>query len=287
MTKRHDHRKGQPGKVALQFTPETADWRFLSFAVYRLSPGETFTARYDDQEAAIVPLAGSGDVTAGDQHVTLSRTSVFEQMPHVVYAPPRTDMTVVAGPSGLEFSIGSAPAEGRYPARVFAPSEMKRELRGGGTSYRQVHHILAMPLPAERLIMYEVYVPRGTWAGWAPHNHDGLDGSPYLEEVYYFKMNPSEGFLMHRNWREPSPDEEPYDDQFAVYDGDCILVPKGYHSTVACPTSHMYFLNYLAGELVDEERVTPPCFHSQYTWITEDWSKGAWTLPIMTDEPTA
>ena len=45
------------------------------------------------------------------------------------------------------------------------------------------------PLPAEHLILYEVYVPRGTWAGWPPHRHDGVQGSPYLEEVYYFRLD--------------------------------------------------------------------------------------------------
>ena len=35
----------------------------------------------------------------------------------------------------------------------------------------------------------------------------------------------------------------------------------------------------LAGELVDGERVTPPCFHDAYTWIEEDWDKFGWELP--------
>ena len=54
-------------------------------------------------------------------------------------------------------------------------------------------------------------------------------------------------------------------------DRDCALVTKGYHSTAAAPGSHMLFLNFLAGELVDGERVTPPCFHGAYSWIEEDW----------------
>ena len=44
----------------------------------------------------------------------------------------------------------------------------------------------------------------------------------------------------------------------------------------------MYFLNYLAGDLIGEERKTPPCFHSDHLWIEQDWAdgdKGAWKLP--------
>ena len=61
------------------------------------------------------------------------------------------------------------------------------------------------------------------------------------------------------------------------------LVPRGYHSSVACPSSNMYFLNYLAGELIGDDRITPPCFHEWYTWIQDDWDAGAWTLPVVGD----
>jgi 5-deoxy-glucuronate isomerase len=262
--------------VRLSITPESAGWRYLSFAVVELAPGQVHHARLDDQETAIVPLAGTMNVKAGALEATLHRDSVFTQMPHVVYGPPRTDFTVVAV-TPCTFAIGSARAEGKYPARVFEPKEMRSELRGGGTSYRQVNHILSMPLPAEHLILYEVYVPRGTWAGWAPHCHDGRQGSPYLEEVYYFRQDPADGFILHRNWR----DDENFNEVYTVADGDCVLVPKGFHSTVACPNSHMFFLNFLAGDLYDTDRGTPPCFHADYTWLVEDWSAGQWDLPVV------
>jgi 5-deoxy-glucuronate isomerase len=264
------------GGVKLELTPESAGWRFLSFAVVELAAGETHHSLLADQETAVVPLHGSYEIAVGAIRSDVQRDSVFTQMPRVAYAPPKTPIDITAT-SSCSFAIGSAPAVGTYPARIFEPAEMKSELRGGGTAYRQVNHILAMPLPAEHLILYEVYVPRGTWAGWAPHCHDGRDGSPYLEEVYYFRQDPPEGFVLHRNWR----DDEGYEEVFSVGDGEVVLVPKGFHSTVACPTSHLYFLNYLAGDLVGDARSTPPCFNAQYTWIQDDWSAGAWDLPIV------
>ena len=154
---------------------------------------------------------------------------------------------------------------------------MRSEIRGGGQAHRQVVHSLAHPLPAERLILYEVYVPRGTWSGWPPHCHDGRDGSPYLEEVYYFRLDRPEGYAMHRNWRH----DEGYDEVVVVSDGDAALVPKGYHTSIACPGANMYFLNYLAGELVGDERQTPPCFAAEHTWIEADWTAGEWGLPVV------
>ncbi len=268
------------GGVRLSVTPESANWRFLSFAVVSLAANTTHTDLRPDQETAIVPLSGSGIVVAGGKRFVLSRSSVFEEPPSIVYVTPGDAIEIVAGDEGFEFSIGSAPAEGLYPTRLIKPDEMKSEVRGGGASHRQVNHVLAPPVDAERLILYEVYVPRGMWAGWAPHRHDGEDGSPYLEETYYFRTDPGNGFIMHRNW---TPDGE-FDEMMALHDGDTALVPKGYHSTVSCPSTNMFFLNYLAGELVDKERTTPPCFDAGHTWIHDAWEngdEGAWKQPVM------
>jgi 5-deoxy-glucuronate isomerase len=270
----HLLRPNPDSSVKLQVTPQTAGWDYLSFAVVDLGPGEGHSSQLADQETAVVPLRGRATVRVGDIKTVLSRTDVFEQMPSVAYAPPGTKIEIVPD-ERFEFAIGSAPAEGRFPARVFESAEMKSEVRGGGAAMRQVNHVLAPPLDAERLILYEVYVPRGSWSGWPPHCHDGYDGSPYLEETYYFRLDPDVGFAMHRNWRE----DEEFDEVLTAGDGDVALVTKGYHSTAASPGSHMFFLNYLAGELVDGERVTPPCFHADHTWIEQDWDAFGWELP--------
>ncbi len=254
----------------IDLTPASEGWRFLSFAVHH--PTTATDVSLADQELAVVPLSGTVTVTVDGRDVELTRSSVFDQMPTIVYAPPGA--TVVIEGDG-ECSVGSAPAEGRYEVRVFTPHDMKTEIRGGGQAVRQVVHALAPPLPAERLILYEVYVPRGTWSGWPPHCHDGYDGSPYLEEVYYFRTDPADGFCLHRNWRV----DEPFDETHVAHDGDVVTVPKGYHSSVGAPGSHMFFLNYLAGELVAEARSTPPCFHADYTWIEDDWTARGWQLP--------
>jgi 5-deoxy-glucuronate isomerase len=260
--------------VRLKVTPQTAGWDHLSFELVDLGPGARHSAHLPDQEAAVVPLRGRATIRIGDVETVLARTDVFDEMPRVAYVPPGTPLEIVAD-ERFEFTLGSAPAEGLFPPRIFDPAEMKSELRGGGAALRQVNHVLAPPLDAERLILYEVYVPRGSWSGWPPHCHDGYDGSPYLEETYYFRLDPDVGFAMHRNWRE----DEDFDEVLTAGDGDVALVTKGYHSTAASPGSHMFFLNYLAGELIDGQRVTPPCFHADHTWIEQDWDAFGWELP--------
>ena len=289
-----------PG-VVLHATPHNVGWRNLEFAVVEVRPGQPHYGRADGRETAIVTLSGTGTISGGGVHARVQRTSVFEQVASVAYFPPGTDYTVEAdgaaegddasGPT-LTVAIGSAPAEGLLPARCIEPWEMRTEIRGGGQSHRQVVHTLSHPLPAERLIVYEVYVPRGTWAGWPPHRHDGVDGSPYLEETYYFRLDRPEGYVLHRNFCDGAgPDEHGLDDHFddvsVAHDGDLVCVPMGYHTTVVSPGSNMYFLNFLAGDLLMDERVTPPCFHADHTWITDDWEAGAWGLPVVTLPPAA
>ena len=261
--------------LKLSVTPASAAWRYLSFSLRMLSAGSKYTHLTETTEVAIVPLSGEGRVSVGDRSFTLKRESVFAGKPEVLYIPPKHEIKVEAT-RDFEFSLGGAPAEGKYPLRLFRPDEMRSELRGGGAALRQVNHILAAPLPAERLILFEVYVPGGAWSGWPPHCHDGYAGSPYLEEVYYYRFMPAYGFGIHRNYRK----DEDFNEVFSVRHGDAVLVTKGFHPTTASPGSNMYFLNYLAGELLDEARSAPPVDDTDFAWMKQDWDGKRLSLPI-------
>ncbi len=262
-----------PGEL-LKVTPEIAGWDVLDFSVILLEPGGTWSTSAGGREVAVVPQQGIFTATVGDETFGLSRTGVFEEMAAVLYMPPGSDLTITSE-AGAEFAIGGAPAEGKHPVRLIEPHEMKTEVRGGGGATRQVNHILAHPLPAERLILYEVYVPRGKWSGWPPHCHDGYEGSPYLEETYYFRFDPPNGWGMHRNYRV----DNDFDEAFSMSDRDVVMVTQGFHSSAAAPGNHMYFLNYLAGTPVDGERAIPPFFQPDYRWIDGNWDQDAMDLP--------
>ncbi|MEO1287911.1 MAG: 5-deoxy-glucuronate isomerase, partial [Chloroflexota bacterium] len=162
----------------------------------------------------------------------------------------------------------------------FKPDEIKQEVRGGGAATRQVNHILAHPMPAERLILFEVYVPGGAWSGYPPHCHDRYGDSGYLEETYYFRMMPENGFGFHRNYRV----DEDFDETFLLGHTDLVLVTKGFHSTTAAPGSNIYFLNYLAGELLDDERGTPPYDDPRYAHLKGAWDENTMQLPVFKSE---
>jgi 5-deoxy-glucuronate isomerase len=267
--------RARDGRDAIAVTPATAGWDHLAFHVHALRPGERLDLGTDGVESAIVPISGAGVAEVDGEAYELARAGIFTEMGGLLYVPPGVTLRLTASADWI-VAVGTAPAVGRHPVRLIAPGEAQVELRGGGAARRQVNHLLAPPLPAERLIVYEVYVPAGEWAGWPPHRHDGVDGSSYLEESYLFRFDRSDGFGFHRSYAP----EAGFDETFAVHDGDCVAVPRGYHVTGSTPGSNMWILNFLAGELIDDARATPPAFDPATTWITQDWDAAQVALPV-------
>lgn len=270
------HLKASQDKVKFSVTPETAGWDYLGYQVVQLAAGESYSFDTKGNEAALVPLYGAITLEVADQQFRVSRSSVFKEKPHILYTPPGHTVTVSAT-ADTEFAVGTAPAEGKYPIRLFKPEEMRVEVRGGGAAVREVHHVLSHPLPAERLILFEVYIPGGMWSGWPPHCHDRYGDSPYLEETYHFQFDRPAGFGLHRNYNRDTG----FDEVFAVYSDDLVLVTEGYHPVAAAPGATMYFLNYLAGELVGDARATPPVDDPEHAWIKDNWDAYKVNLPLM------
>ena len=276
---RQDHliRPDHNSQELIDVTPETAAWDYLSFKVVALKAGETYQQNSESNEVALVPLVGRANLTANTASFEVARKGYFQEAPHILYAPPDTEL-IVQAVTDFEFAIGGAPAEGKYPIRLFRPDEMKQEVRGGGVAIRQVNHVLAHPLPAERLILFEVYVPGGAYSGWPPHCHDGFAGSPYLEETYYYRIQPeNSGYCIHRNYRV----DNDFDELFTVRDGDLVLVTEGFHPVAVPPGSQVYFLNFLAGELLNDDRKTAPYDDPDWGFMKEDWDWNKLNLPLF------
>ncbi len=261
----------KPGSatVKIAVTPESAGWRYLRFFAVELAPGERYRYAQAGEEAALVPLFGEARIRLGDGVFETRRASVFKELPEVFYAPPGVAIEVEAA-GAFAFAVGSAPAEGRLPPRRIRREEIPVEMRGGANVSRQISHVLAPPLPAERLLLFEVYTPSGNWSSWPPHRHDGRMGSPYLEEVYYYRIEPAHGWAVQRVYSER------IDALMRVGDGEAVLVPEGYHPVAAAPGSNVYYLNYLAGE----ERTTRVVDDPEWAWMRDDWTGKALKLPI-------
>jgi 5-deoxy-glucuronate isomerase len=240
------HAPSADGSV-LEITPASAGWSHVGFQVVHLHPGQRHEGGSADREACLVVLAGTADIAAGDLSFERAggRTSVFDDAPPAaVYAPAGTSYAVTAI-TPVELAIGTAPGSGRGEPRLIDPRRMSREVRGQGTNQRFVRNILPETEPAESLLVVEVITPGGHWSSYPPHKHDTATSGEEtaLEETYYHRLNPPQGFAIQRVYT----DDRSIDETITVEDGDVVMVPRGYHPTGAPHGYDLYYLNVMAG----------------------------------------
>jgi 5-deoxy-glucuronate isomerase len=227
-------------------TPADAGWTYISFAVQTVAAGETITLPNDHQEHALVPLSGTASVEADDQSWKLGgRANVFDGLGWCLYLPRDIAATVTAV-SELELAIAGAPATTRHAPVLVTPDDTAIELRGGGNASRQVNSLMLPDFPADRLHVIEVWTPGGNWSSFPPHKHEhDRDGEAQLEETYYYRLrDPENGWAVQRVY---SPERDDFDLVRTARDGDLLLIPWGYHTTVAAHGHDLYYLNILAG----------------------------------------
>jgi len=232
----------------LEVTPQSAGWTHVGFKVHELAPGQELTGGAADRETCIVALSGTARVAVDDVGVGLvgGRNSVFEDAaPGAVYVPAGARFSLVAA-TKLQVALCSAPGRPRgLPPRVIAPESMSREVRGQQTNTRYVRNILPQTEPADSLLVVEVITPGGHWSSYPPHKHDNAVAGQEtaLEETYYHRLNPSQGFAFQRIYT----DDRELDETLCVKDGDVVLVPRGYHPVGAPHGYDLYYLNVMAG----------------------------------------
>jgi len=233
------------GKV-LDITPQNAGWTYVGFRVHRLMPGMRITGLEEKREACLIVLTGTADVIAATERFEAigGRKTLFDDMsPAAVLVPPSTRYTVIAR-STVELAVCTAPAKGGV-IRYIAPQSIGREKRGTGTNTRFVRNVLPETEPAESLLIAEVITPAGHWSSYPPHKHDtdALPTQSALEETYYHRLNPRQGFAFQRVYT----DDRSIDETICVEDGDVVLVPRGYHPVGAPHGYDLYYLNVMAG----------------------------------------
>jgi len=228
--------------------PVDAGWGYVGFALHRLAPGESVGARTGDREAILVLVEGRATLRAAGQDFGEmgDRLSVFDQRPpYALYVPGGSDWQATAT-TPLTLAICTAPAKGSYPARRIGPEGIALAPRGKGTNLRYIHAIAMEDREvAGSLLVTEVYTPAGHWSSYPPHRHDEDDfpRMTYLEETYYHRLNPSQGFAFQRVFTEDGS----LDESMAVSDHDVVLVPRGHHPCAAPHGYDLYYLNVMAG----------------------------------------
>jgi 5-deoxy-glucuronate isomerase len=213
----------------------------LSVTRLRLTPGSTDTYVSNDDETIVVLQDGSGTFAVDGREWPVSRRNVFDERATALYLPPGATLRVTATTALEAVLVGAATREGGEPTLV-GPADVRVNARGKGVYAREVHDIFVTDPHARRLMVGETFNPPGNWSSYPPHKHDGRDGEPKLEEVYYYRVDPPQGFGHQMLY---TADGESV--THTVRDGDAVLLPYGYHPVSAAPGYRLYYLWAIAG----------------------------------------
>jgi 5-deoxy-glucuronate isomerase len=236
----------QPGVQVLQRRGEKGA-RELSTRRIQLAAGASESITVPGEESVLVVQRGSATLRVGSESWQAVRRDVFSDRASALYLPPGQTVGITVGgsnePASFEAVMFSTPAPDGGTAAFVGPDQVQPSPRGRANYAREVHNIFVDDGHVRRLMVGETFNPPGHWSSFPPHKHDGRDGEPTLEEVYYFRIDPPQGFgqqMLYTNDGECVT--------HAVKDGDTVLLPYGYHPVSAPPGYRLYYLWGMAGE---------------------------------------
>ncbi len=254
--------------IALDVSVESAGWEYCGLTVWTLESGGSLEAQTGDDEHCVVLLGGDCAVAVGEESFRLnSRSTIFSGPPSAVYLSINTDYAVTAS-QPTQIAICKSRATREFPVRYIGPENTPVEIRGAGNAARQINHIIKPDFPADRILVVEVFTPSGNWSSYPPHKHDvsRMPAEADLEEIYYYRIEPSEGFAFQRLYTADGSVDQPY----IIRDGDALIMPEGYHAYAVAHGYTGYYLNILAGD--EPVRTMQPFDDPTYGWVRGTWN---------------
>lgn len=201
--------------------------------VYRLNllPGDSHRLTDDELELNLGVISGKLDLVLNGETCTLGAKDS-------VYLAAGDAATVTAGLEPVLAFAGGAPYRGTGSSyvRLFdanLPLGAIHQIHGKAPFRREVFMTVDADTPVSSMINGFTWGDSGAWTSWPPHEH-----TQHLEEVYCYYDLPAPTFALHLASRKPATVEFVH----PVHTGDCVIIPEGYHPTVAMPgASSSYF----------------------------------------------
>ena len=244
-------RKTRAGSGLVTVVPERDRiMKHVSMDLLFLDAGQEIALGSLRRELGVVILSGQCSASSdGDIPVKLNaRKAPLEGWPHALYIPAGASARLTAH-AKLEAAVFGTQADSGGKVRFITPDDIKVLKIGNGNWYLEGTFIIFDRIPSKRLIVGETHIPAGNWSSSPPHSHDkDIPGKEtQLEEIYYFRFRPAQGFGFQAVYTLDGEVDETY----RIRDGDVILVPKGMHPNVAGPGYEMYMLWGMAGSTKD------------------------------------
>ena len=222
--------------------------KLTKFGLIKLAKGTSYSDNTGEMEAALVLMGGnfkaSGD--GWEFTVTDGRQSPFTGKPHCLYMPRRTAYTIEAL-SDVELAFNGSPATRDTAKPTLIRPENTRHIEIGTRNFfRTSEIILDETFDSEHFYIGEGMIPSGNWSGYPPHRHD-VNNPPEeldMEETYFYRFDPKEGFGIQRVYQ---PDGS-IDETYTVKYNDTVAIAEGYHPLCGAPGYQMYYLWTMAGD---------------------------------------
>ena len=235
----HD-KKGRTRSV----TPGDTAARHLHYGRIILDAGEEpLRFATGEHETSLVGLRGRAGVRVGE--------ASFDLGPYdALYIPRDCEVAVTPGEEGCDLAEFSAPVEGRYPLQFVAFADVRRDpglhfKAGEPSSERELNVLIGKNVQAGRLLAGVTFSKPGNWTSWPPHEHAAM-----LEEAYLYIDMPAPGWGIQLVYTDPDEPEV----AVVVREGDCVIMPQGYHPNVAAPGGQINFLWMMAANREGEDR---------------------------------
>lgn len=226
--------------------PGSTAARFLHYGRITLSAGDSkLTFNNQDHETGLICLQGKATIKTDSQSFQLDQYDA-------VYVPRDSDIEVHPDAEvGCDLAEVSAPVAKRYPLKYVSYKEVRQNPRlhliaGKPPAERDLNVLIGANVEAGRIMAGVTFSTPGNWTSWPPHEHSRL-----LEEAYLFIDMPAPSFGIQFVYTNP---EQPELVQ-VVREGDCVLMPQGYHPNVAAPGGQINFLWMMAAIREGEDRL--------------------------------
>jgi 5-deoxy-glucuronate isomerase len=224
--------------------PEKAAVRNLHYGRIILDAGDApMEFSTGEQETGLICLRGQARVNALGQAFDVSR---YDSL----YVPRESAITVAPGAEGCDLAEISAPVSRRYPLQFVAYADVRRDPAlhfptGGVSSRRDLNILIGKNVEAGRILAGVTFSEPGNWTSWPPHEHGAM-----LEEAYLYIDMPEPAWGLQLVYTNPKAPEL----VVTVREGDCVVMPEGYHPNVAAPGGSINFLWMMAAHREVEDR---------------------------------
>lgn len=224
------------------------DMEFIELDIFKGKKGDEYTFNSSDYEIGLVILTGKCNVKV-DETIFNSlgaRRNVFDGNAYAVYIPNDKSVRIEAL-EDVEVAICKTKVKTEEDVKLVKPEDVIVRDVGVYNWRRDVKDIIDKRIKAKRLLIGETINPPGNWSSYPPHKHDtnNYPEEVKLEEVYFYKLNPENGFGLQRVYTAEGDVENVY----LIENNSLLMIKRGYHPVVAAPGYQLYYLWILAGEM--------------------------------------